>query len=274
MIILIPSSKDWAKEQLDLEAAQESDISLLKYIEGEDFLLNDLETEALSILAGEEIETFNSQYHESISQKIHQDIAEFRSVMFSQPIQARREKIKELESLSTNYLSCKAVLAELRLGLFLDINEVPDENRAKKIVVEYFTSVPQKRSEVFDDLSLKSEEEKKDIYKDYLELGKLDSDFLRICSHIEDLLNPKVVIEKPKKKKRAKKSINIWLVLLLIWLVFKLITLSVKRSINEDIKNRPKTDPKVEEKQKSEKDEFLEFLEKEEGVEAEGKADE
>ena len=89
----IPSSTEWASEQLDLEKSLETDVLLLKYVEAENFLLSDLESEALDILSGND-ESPSVHYRNFRSQELHKEISLFRKNFFAMPISERREKQK------------------------------------------------------------------------------------------------------------------------------------------------------------------------------------
>jgi len=275
MKTLIPSPKEWATEQLDLEKAFDKDSALLKFVEDENFLLNDHEAEALGILSENHTDGLNSHYHEFVTKKIHKEISLFRESFFSMSIQERRDKLKDLETISGNSISCKSMLFELRIGAFIDISSVPEENKAKDFVTRFFTSSPQNRSMVLDEVANKTELEKKELHEAYLELGKIDEDILRLCPQLEYILNPPVVEEVTSKKKTRKRPKTLWLLLIIAYLLYKIISLGVERSQAEET-DVPEPKEKPEKVVEPEKDKFLEYMEEKEkeGSDAKEKSNE
>lgn len=257
----IPSSAEWASKQLDLEKSLGTDISLLKYVEAENFLLSDLESEALDILS-ENNDT--SEYYQNFrSEELHKEIISFRKNFFAIPISERREKQKELESLAESSLSSKAMLHELRLGVFIDIKQIPEENKVINFIERAFTASPQDRGIILDEVDRRTEEEKKELYKDYQDLLNFDSDLHRLCPHLENILNPPVVEEVRQKSKNRGGFGRALLIFIVIYFLYKLITLGLERSAEEENQVPSSEDNKEETKKtdKKEIDKFLEYME-------------
>lgn len=257
MKTLTPSSAEWASEQLKLQKLPDES-SLLKYIEGENFLVNDLEAEALDILSGRESGA-NENYQNFCTAQLLKEISSFRKEFFSISIQERRERLKKLEEAAENSLSSKAALHELRLAVFIDLSLIPEGNKAVSFIERIITSSAQNRSTVLDEADRKSDEEKKEIYKDYQDLEKFDSDLLRLCPQLENILNPKVVEEVRQKPRRKGKSGIILLVLIIIYLLYKIISLGMERDAEQKAPAKP--EKKEEAVDKKEVDKFLEYME-------------
>ena len=155
------------------------------------------------------------------------------------------------------------MLHELRLGVFIDIKQIPEDNKIIDFIERAFTASPQDRGVILDEVDQRPEEEKKELYKDYEDLINFDSDLHRLCPHLENILNPPVIEEIRKKPKSRGNFGRALLIFIIIYFLYKLVFLSMERSSTEEQPptGNDNTEVKSKKTNKKEIDKFLEYME-------------
>lgn len=267
-----PEALDWARKTLNINSDPDKQKTILDFLSKEHFVLNDQEEEAVNILTGQCPQRSSQHYQFYCTEQLQKELGEFRKNFFEYSISERREKLNHFKERSKDSISCKAIIHELRKGLFLDKSLFPENNSALEILIELFTSKPAYRSAILNRLWSMSLDEKRSLQIEYEALAKIDEDLYQLFPQFEKIIYPKQKVALEVAPKKSKKGSFI-LAFIIVYVCLKLIVNHGKNADVPDIKNtdNKKTDtPKVETK----KDEFLEYMEKEGELKKQEKPDE
>lgn len=247
--------ESWAASTLDLEKNSSSKSSLLKYVENSGFILNDFEIHALDVLAQRSSGEDSEYYQNYCSIALMKEVDRFRSSYFKHSPEERNKKFKELNEKAEKYADCKAALSELRKGLTIDVKELPEKSELIPRILKIFSLPPSERSSQFDELNRLTFKEKKNLHKEFKNLHMVHYSLNSLLPELEDILNVDPLVKSEQAPKKEKGPVNHWVIIFIIYIVFKLLILLAK---NNTPTSPPVNSPRYD---KEKVDEFLKYLE-------------
>jgi hypothetical protein len=187
----LKTKEEWALEQLKLESADPAEI--LRFIQKEDFVLNENCFEAVSVLF--QLDPDNESSRFSALNDLRTEINEFSDAYFDYSLDEREDIYSLLIERCKDFPEVKPRLHELQKGLLIDSSQISG-NKAADFILKTFLLPMNKKQEKINELNKMTVVEKRSFKYD---LKKLKTRAPNICQ-LMPYLSKKRATQKSKRK--------------------------------------------------------------------------
>ena len=162
----LKTKEEWALEQLKLESADPAEI--LRFIQKEDFVLDENCFEAVSVLFQLDSDNESSRFSEL--NDLRKEINDFSDAYFDYSLDEREDCYSLLVEKSQKFPEVKPRIHELQKGLLIDPSQISGKNRAADFILKTYLLPMNKKQEKINELNKMTVVDKRSFKNDLKKL--------------------------------------------------------------------------------------------------------